>query len=88
MNIDIITEKDAMKIVHEMAYKFRWNYCLMSESDIVEAWGNMYDTEITDDQLEAVKTSYYWRNMDDYMAEEATNGLRDAIWEIKNELNE
>jgi hypothetical protein len=84
MNIDNITEKDAMKLVADMAHKFRWNYCLMSESDIIEAWGNMFDTEITDDQLEAVKVSYYWRNMDDYMAEEATNGLRDAIWEVKN----
>jgi hypothetical protein len=88
MDIDNITEKDAMKIVADMAYKFRWNYCLMSETDIAATWQDITDSEITDEQLHAVRSSYYWRNMDDYMAEDASNGLHDAIWEVRNGCNE
>jgi hypothetical protein len=88
MKIDNITEEQAEKLVSEWAYKFGWNVCVITEDDIKVAWKDDTQRDITDEELEAVKTSFYWRKMDDYMIQDAMSALIDAIWEIQNECHE
>jgi len=84
MNIDNITEEQAADLVYNWTHKFGWNVCLIREEDIKVAWRDDTERDITDEELEAVKTSYYWRKMDDYMIQDAMSGLLDAMWEVQN----
>lgn len=85
MNIETITEEQAIDLVNTLSWKFRWNMAFLTEQDVKDEWKWETDRDITDEELENILTSYYWRKMDEYMIEDAMNGLRDAIYEVQNE---
>jgi hypothetical protein len=87
MNIDNITEEQAAQLVYSWADKYRWQVCLMTEIDIRDCWKEQNENAITDEELEQVKMSYYWRKMGDYTTQQAMEGLLEAIRDSRKSVS-
>lgn len=89
MNIENITEEEAIDIMRQFKIKFDWVGTLFYKEDIIYRWAdNNSDKEnyepLTDDQIEQIMVSYEWRKgMDEAMTETGYEVLDMALWELE-----
>ena len=90
MDIDNITEEEALEVMHKLRAKFHWAGTVFVKEDIIYYWNDNYKEdegyELTEEQIESVMTSWYWRKgLDDTMTSSGYEVLDMALWEIKTD---
>jgi hypothetical protein len=88
MDIDNITEEEALDVLHKLRTKFHWAGTVFMKDDIIYRWKDKYGEEegqaLSDEQIESVMTSWEWRKgLDEAMTSSGYEVLDMALWEVK-----
>ena len=89
MNIENITEDEALDLFQKLRSKFYWTGTVFTKEDIIYRWLDKYPVKegnepLTDDQIEQIMVSYEWRKgMDEAMTETGYEVLDMALWELE-----
>jgi len=66
MDIDNITEEEALDVLHKLRTKFHWAGTVFMKDDIIYRWKDKYGEEegqaLSDEQIESVMTSWDHNN--------------------------
>ena len=86
MNIETITEKDAIDFCIKMQKKYRWVMPIYTRQDIIDNW--YYGTEVrrpSEEQINNVLSSRSWvKHMEDAMYLEGSQMLNEIIAEERD----
>lgn len=85
MSIDIetITEDDAIDLHHRLARRFGWAGTFFTRADAQERWEQEQDTPFTDEVWEAIRTNYYWRKaIEEQACSDGWLAIDEAIYEV------
>jgi len=77
-----LTEQEAVTLALDIRRQFNWNVTIFQTEDIVMAFTDRYEREPTDDELNDIMATYYWRKMEDRMCEEGFECIGMAIDEL------
>jgi len=88
MDIDNITEEEALDVLHKFRTKFGWAGTVFMKDDIIYRWEDKYGEEegyaLSDEQIEKVMVSWQWRKgMEESMIETGYEVMDMVLWEIK-----
>lgn len=89
MNIENITEEEAIDIMRQFKIKFDWVGTMFYKEDITARWEDNYGEDdnyepLTDDQIEHIMVSYEWRKgMEEAMLFAGYEVLDMALWELE-----
>jgi hypothetical protein len=88
MDIDNITEEEALTVLHKLRTKFHWAGTIFIKEDIVYRWNDNHKEdegyELSEEQIESVMTSWEWRKgLDEAMISSGYEVLDMALWEVK-----
>lgn len=85
MDIGNMTESEALDLFYAMRKRFGWQGIVVTRGDAEETWATVLgfdgaeDLTLGDREWSVLVEQYEWRKMDDYLATEAYDGLRDAV---------
>jgi len=85
MDIENMTEQQALDVFYAMRRRFGWQGIVVTRGDAEEMWATVSgldgaeDLTLGDREWSVLVDQYEWRKMDDYLATEAYDGLRDAV---------
>jgi hypothetical protein len=88
MDIQNMTEEQAVDLFYEMKKRFQWRGAIATREWAGEMWETRYDETMSGDAWEAVRNTYSWRKMDDILAGEAFDCLADAVADARQFLPE
>lgn len=80
MDIDTITEPEALDLFRTLANKFNWKGTVFSTIDIADEWINQTGEEITDEQMKLVQADSDWhRYLEDAVTTRGWEMLTEAV---------
>lgn len=79
MDIQTMTEEQALDLFYEMKKRFQWRGVIVARGDVDEMWETRYDETMSGDAWEAVRNTSSWRKMDNILSGEAFGCLADAV---------
>lgn len=85
MNIDNLTEEEALNLVLQLETKFGWATILATRQDAYHIWASVGGGDMTDDDWQAVRDNRSWRGLSDWAWESIHEGLTETIREITEE---
>jgi hypothetical protein len=88
IDLDTISEDDAIRAYHALANQFGWGGTLFTREDAQSSWNEYYDQEgdLTDEQWAEIQDSYYWRRgLSDLLTEHGWELVHNAVGELPRE---
>lgn len=89
LNVEQLTETQALELVYDMYRKFDWALCLYTREDVKTALQEHrqdYDTEPTDEEIQKVMDTRMWRKyMEEALGSTGWECLQDAIYDAEND---
>lgn len=89
MDIENMTEQQALDVFYAMRMRFGWQGSIYSRQDVADIWETFYADDvtvgddfvarITDEQWQAVLATSEWRGVSGYMDSEGAQAVRDAV---------
>lgn len=62
MNIENITESEALRLYYALSRKFGWSGTLFTRGDVDSYWEEYTGEDMTDEDWEEVSDSWYWNS--------------------------
>jgi hypothetical protein len=86
MNIETITEQDAINFCIKIQKKFRWVMPLYTEQDIIDNWYyGLEERRPTEEQINNIMSSRGWvKHLEEAMYREGSDMLNDIIAEERD----
>jgi hypothetical protein len=88
MDVQNMTEEQAVELFYEMKKRFQWRGVIVARGDVGEMWETRYDETMSGDAWEAVRDTYAWRKMDHILSGEAFGCLAVAVADARQFLPE
>lgn len=84
IDLEVITEDEAIRLYHHLSNRFGWNGTFFTRQDAQDSYNDYHnkDGEMSDETWENVRMSWYWRKgLDEILTERGWDLVHTAVAE-------